>query len=215
MKYPASDLTPFLASLPENSHLNLSGSAPISPLVCALTARDSIACSLLSLFFHLPSFVFNGLQPLLPKYRGGGTRRSSNAIGRSLSSVQGGNSISGCLCSQELTNPSSTLVDQHAPRFQILTNPFSRNLFLFTSIQNPGGVASSGTRVTGKRKPQVQTANLSYRGCTLRLSATNAMALITGRRGRRRRILNSTSLRRWGRTWRGIFRLRTPPVWGP
>jgi hypothetical protein len=151
MKYPTSHLTPFLASLPENSRLNLSDSSPISPLVCALTARASIACSLLSLFFHLPSFVFNGLQPLLPRYRGGGTRRSSSAIGRSLSSsaVQEGDSISACLCFQELTNPSSTLVDQHAPRFQTLTNPFSRNPFLFTSIQNPRGVASF--RHQGKR----------------------------------------------------------------
>src|SRR5216683_5934766 len=68
--------------------------------------------------------------------------------------------------------------------------------------------------VRGKRKPQVQTANLSYRGCTLRLGPSITMALIASRRRRRRRISNSTSLRRRHRTWRGIFRLRTPPVWG-
>src|SRR5205823_2550048 len=32
-------------------------------------------------------------------------------------------------------------------------------------------------------------------------------------RGRQRRTLNSTSSRRWSRTWRGISRPRTAPVW--
>ena len=75
MKYPSSPLTPFFAALPEDSHPDLSDSSPISPMGCALTARDSITCSLSALFFHLPSFVFNGFQPLLPKHRGGGTRQ--------------------------------------------------------------------------------------------------------------------------------------------
>jgi len=42
------------------------------PAAPALTLAFSIACSLLALFFGCLSFVFNSLQPLFPKYRGGG-----------------------------------------------------------------------------------------------------------------------------------------------
>ena len=38
-----------------------------------------------------------------------------------------------------LTNPSSTVIDLQVLYSQTLTNPFSRNPFPFTSIQNPGG----------------------------------------------------------------------------
>src|SRR5258705_787978 len=41
------------------------------------------------------------------------------------------------LCFQHLTNPSRSLIDSEAPYFHTLTNPFSRNPFTFTSIQNP------------------------------------------------------------------------------
>src|SRR5882762_6661548 len=41
------------------------------------------------------------------------------------------------LCFQHLTNPSPSLIDSEAPYFHTLTNPFSRNPFTFTSIQNP------------------------------------------------------------------------------
>src|SRR5882672_2811990 len=41
------------------------------------------------------------------------------------------------LCFQHLTNPSPSLIDSEATYFHALTNPFSRNPFTFTSIQNP------------------------------------------------------------------------------
>jgi hypothetical protein len=40
--------------------------------------------------------------------------------------------------SRTYTNPSCRTIDRHASHFQTLTNPFSRNPFLFTSIQNAG-----------------------------------------------------------------------------
>jgi hypothetical protein len=41
------------------------------------------------------------------------------------------------LCFHNLTNPSFPRIDKYVPPFHKLTNPSSRNLFLFTSIQNP------------------------------------------------------------------------------
>jgi hypothetical protein len=50
----------------------LEETSPTAPDPPALTLDASISCRLLPLFFPLPSFVFNNLQPLLPKYRGWG-----------------------------------------------------------------------------------------------------------------------------------------------
>src|ERR1700720_4680457 len=46
--------------------------ASTAPDPPAVTLDASISCRLLPLFFRLPSFVFNNLRPLLPKYRGWG-----------------------------------------------------------------------------------------------------------------------------------------------
>jgi len=42
----------------------------------------------------------------------------------------------------QLTNPPSSRIDLQHLCFHSFTNPFFRNLFVFTSIQNPGGVGS-------------------------------------------------------------------------
>src|SRR5712691_4239416 len=42
------------------------------------------------------------------------------------------------LCFQYLTNPSQSLIDAKTIYSHTLTNPFSRNPFVFSSIQNPG-----------------------------------------------------------------------------
>jgi len=47
-----------------------------------------------------------------------------------------------------LTNPSSTLIDLQVLYSQTLTNPFSRNRFPFTSIQNPGVVGANAPSST-------------------------------------------------------------------
>jgi len=44
-----------------------------------LTPLLRYSCGLLPLFLRVPSFVFNGLQPLLPKTGGWGTSRSSSS----------------------------------------------------------------------------------------------------------------------------------------
>jgi hypothetical protein len=49
-------------------------------------------------------------------------------------------SLSPSFCFHALTNPSFTLIDLQVLHFHTLTNPFSRNPFSFTSIQNPRGV---------------------------------------------------------------------------
>jgi hypothetical protein len=41
------------------------------------------------------------------------------------------------LCFHNLTNPSFSRIDKYVPPFHKVTNPSPRNLFLFTSIQNP------------------------------------------------------------------------------
>jgi len=41
------------------------------------------------------------------------------------------------LCFHNLTNPSVSPIDKYVPPFHKVTNPSPRNLFLFTSIQNP------------------------------------------------------------------------------
>ena len=50
--------------------------------------------------------------------------------------------LSPVFCFHALTNPSSTLIDLQVLYFHTLTNPFPRNSFRFTSIQNPGGVGT-------------------------------------------------------------------------
>jgi hypothetical protein len=52
-----------------------------------------------------------------------------------------------------LTNPSSTLIDLQALYFHALTNPFPRNPFSFTSIQNPGGVGGCISFPTPRSAP--------------------------------------------------------------
>jgi hypothetical protein len=44
------------------------------------------------------------------------------------------------------TNPSSRLLDRKTPYFHTVTNPFSRNPFLFTSMQNPRCVFRNSCR---------------------------------------------------------------------
>jgi len=47
------------------------------------------------------------------------------------------------VCFHNVANPSDCVVDLVSLYFHRLTNPFSRNLFIFTSIQNPRGCALS------------------------------------------------------------------------
>jgi hypothetical protein len=44
-----------------------------------ITVTGSVVCRLLPLFFRLPSFVFNSLQPLVAKYRGWGTSQNRSS----------------------------------------------------------------------------------------------------------------------------------------
>jgi hypothetical protein len=44
------------------------------------------------------------------------------------------------LCFHNLTNPSFSRIDKYVPPFHKVTDPSRHKLFLFTSIQNPGGV---------------------------------------------------------------------------
>ncbi|SRR5258706_13917861 len=81
-----------------------------------LTLLHSVSCRLLALFLMAPSFVFSNLQPLLPK-RGG--------IGGCVSVWKSSSLLTLCL---------------HNVCFHNVTNPSSRNPFLFTSIQIPRGV---------------------------------------------------------------------------
>src|SRR5216684_5160075 len=81
---------------------------------------------LFALFSALPPFVFNRLQPLFPKHPGGGGYPNTSAP----------------------TFASAVKMRHVAPLspvpsvglcFHTLTNPFSRNSFAITSIQNPQG----------------------------------------------------------------------------
>ena len=60
-----------------------------------------------------------------------------------------------------LTNPSSTLIDLQVLYFHTLTNPFSRNPFPFTSIQNPGVAGRCISFPTPRSAPAARQAGLS------------------------------------------------------
>src|SRR5882762_8372127 len=139
MKYPPAPLTPFLASPPRirrrthilNEQRELKDHQP--------TLLPSTACRLLKSLASLfaPRILcFQRLAASFAKIPGGGY---SAAFPRCLPSApfEMGGSISARSCFQELTNPSSPLIDQHPPLFHTVINPFSRNFFRFTSIQNP------------------------------------------------------------------------------
>src|SRR5882762_5999382 len=140
MKYPPAPLTPFLASPPRirrrthipNEQRELKDHQP--------TLSASIACRLLkslASLFALRILCFQRLAASFAKIPGGwGTPA---AIPRCLPGApfERGSSISARSCFQELTNPSSRVIDQYAPPFHTVTNPCSRNFFRFTSIQNP------------------------------------------------------------------------------
>ena len=234
MKYPPAPLTLCLATLLQNLPLCSRCHSLLSIPPPVLSTCKSIACALLNSLaslFATPFLCFQSFADSFAKTGGWGCPAPFPAtrLPRALSTRR--NSISGRLCFQELTQTPPAALSIGMPRiFKHLQIPFRATPFFSHPYKMPGcgilgricgmpGVASSGRQASyglrGKKRPQVQTANLSYRGCTLRLSGSITMAVIASRRGRRRRLLNSTSLRRWRRTWRGIFRPRTRPVWGP
>ncbi len=96
--------------------------------------------------------------------------------------------------------------------------------FRMNTYAKPGGggpqtrSARLKSAATLQRKQIPHTARKRPSGFPSRIGAggmTGWVAVIVSGRGERRRILNSTSSRRWHRTWRGISRPRTRPVWGP
>src|SRR6267378_7829701 len=106
---------------------------PPKQILCSHTLADSF--SLFALFSPLASFVFNSLRTLFAKHRGWGTSATSPRPPR----------LCVITCSflrplyfHRLTNPSSSCIDLQHLCFHSFTNPFFRNLFVFTSIQNPG-----------------------------------------------------------------------------
>ena len=152
MKYPASRLTPFLAAVTQNFPHCLLAHSRVSRIAQPLSSRASMPCALLFTLslegnslvalFSTAVVCFQELAHSFAKTPGVGVPRAvpsllSDPLSRA--PFTRGNSISGRLC------------------FQELTNPFSRNLFLFTSIQNAGGVASAG--LLGRRPGVASSAH--------------------------------------------------------
>jgi hypothetical protein len=72
MKYPASHLTPFLSSLPENSHLLELDHSPICTSAPELNHSVSYCSELFVVAKSLNSFGIKQIQTLLAKHRGWG-----------------------------------------------------------------------------------------------------------------------------------------------
>src|SRR3977135_4229650 len=100
---------------------------------CSYTLAGSF--SLFALFSTLASFVFNNLRTLFPKHRGVGYLCDISAPSAPLRYHL---PFLSPLYFHQLTNPSSSRIDLQHLCFHSFTNPFFRNLFVFTSIQNPG-----------------------------------------------------------------------------
>ena len=99
----------------------------------APTPLSTGSCSLFALSFRLRSFIFNHLQPLFPKHPGGG-----------ISAI--------ALRSRRYRLPSFSFL----LCFHTLTNPFSCNSFLFTSIQNPRGATLQRSRFSDLQTVQIR-----------------------------------------------------------
>ena len=116
-------------------------STPLQQIPCSHSLPDSF--SLFALFSTLASFVFNNLRTLFPKHRGCGVPLRHLRALRARPFFRRASAlpfafILSPLYFHQLTNPSSSRIDLQHLCFHSFTNPFFRNLFVFTSIQNPG-----------------------------------------------------------------------------
>jgi hypothetical protein len=232
MKYPPAPLTLCLATLLQNLPLCSRCHSLLSIPSAVLSVCPSIACALLNSLaslFATPILCFQSFTDSFAKIGVGVPCASSRhlftpSVVHEVELHFGSLVFSGAYKSPlphyrsaclAFSNTYKSLFAQPLS-FHIHTN--CRGVAPAGLLGGRPGVAPSGRQASyglrGKKRPQVQTANLSYRGCTLRLSGSITMGLIAGRRWRRRRLLNSTFSRRWRRTWRGISRPRTRPVWG-
>jgi hypothetical protein len=85
--------------------------------------------------------VANRIQKVLEDNTGGGDLfQLSPARPRGFGTVGPSDPILSALCFQHPTNPSQSLIETEAIYSHTLTNPSSRNPFVFTSIQNHWGV---------------------------------------------------------------------------
>ncbi len=148
MKYPPAPLTPFLAALlciRRRAHIPSEQREPKD--LNQLSASTTTACSLfaLSLLRFRPSAcLFSTAYSLFCKNTRGGGIPDGSAGHQQFASTSFPGFASASSCFQRLANPSFGLIDKYAPPFHTVTNPFSRNPFLFTSIQNTQGMACAG-----------------------------------------------------------------------
>ena len=80
-----------------------------------------------------------------------------------------------------LTNPSSTVIDLQALYFHTLTNPFPRNPFPFTSIQNPGGWDDAPSSTPRSLRLSVQKKPNSFPDIPLRTLEISLLSFSTSR----------------------------------
>ena len=126
--------------------------APFQPFpsrcVRCLPSKPRVLTLLRTLFLSLRSFrrsprLFSAACGLFVQNTGGGVPLRLSPRPPRLPVLQAGLCVIICLFLSPLyfhplTNPSSSRIDLQHLCFHSFTNPFFRNLFVFTSIQNPG-----------------------------------------------------------------------------
>src|SRR5229473_1468325 len=123
MKYPASPLNLQTHGVP----------SPFLRTACRLLLRSFATISHPNALFSIGCSLFS------ENTRVGGTFSPPSALPTFRpSSFQACRGNFALVCFQYLTNPSQSLIDAKTIYSHTLTNPFSRNPFVFSSIQNPG-----------------------------------------------------------------------------